>query len=178
MAKYRLCGGLAMMPGRDVALLKRMSAQGWHVVDLNNALLYRFEQGEPHAYDYEIDYERDFSDEAREIFRVGGWEAVACGPGWQILRAEAGTTPLYTDDESRAGTLAASRARMGWTALVCGLVTVALFVLEERFSSQGSELWSWIALIVALVALVGFVCSFLPFVGYTVSLRKARSDQE
>ena len=153
-----------------------MSAQGWHVVDLNSALLYRFEQGEPHAYDYEIDYEHDFSAEAQEIFRAGGWEPVVTGPSWQILRAEAGTTPLYTDDESRVDTLSSSRARMGWMAFICGPMAIMLLVLEECLSSQGHEVWSWVILIVAFVALAGFVCSFLPFVASTISLRKVRGE--
>ena len=31
MAKYRLCGGLAMMAEHDMGMLKDMSAKGWHV---------------------------------------------------------------------------------------------------------------------------------------------------
>ncbi len=118
MAKttYRMCGGLAVMPGHDMAMLKRMSAKGWHVVGINRALLYRFEQGEPHGYDYAVDFQRDFSEEARELYGLGGWEPVVLGPGWQIVRAEAGTTPLYTDDDAESETLRESRKGLGLRA--------------------------------------------------------------
>lgn len=180
MAKttYRMCGGLALMPGHDMAMLKRMSAEGWHVTGINRALLYRFEQGEPHDYDYAVDYQRDFSEEARELYGLGGWQVVVLGPGWQIVRAEAGTTPLYTDDEAEAETLAASRRGLGWTALACGAGAALLLALEARFSARGDELLSWACLVLCVAFAAGFVLSLFPFVGYTRSLRKIRAEQE
>ena len=141
MAKttYRMCGGLAIMPGHDMAMLKRMSAKGWHVRGINRALLYRFEQGEPHDYDYAVDFQRDFSEEARELYGLGGWEPVVLGSGWQIVRAEAGTTPLYTDDDAEAETLRESRKGLGVRALLCAVAAALLFVLQARLSAQGNE---------------------------------------
>ena len=178
MAKYRMCGGLALMPGHDMAMLKKMSAKGWHVSGINRALLYRFEQGEPHAYDYAVDFQRDFSPEAEELYRLGGWQSVVVGRGWQIVRAEAGTTPLYTDEDAEVETLAASRTGLGWTALLCGIAAAVFFVLANRFSAQGNEFlfWTCFAVLVAFVA--GFVFSFFSLVGYTRSLRKIRAQQE
>ena len=180
MAKttYRMCGGLAIMPGHDMAMLKRMSAKGWHVRGINRALLYRFERGEPRDYDYAVDYQRDFSPEARELYAIGGWKPVVLGPGWQIVRAEAGTTPLYTDDDAEAETLAASRKGLGWIALACAAAAAAFFVLEARLSAQGSELGSWACLVACIAFAAGFVFSLFPFVGYTRSLRRIRAEQE
>ena len=129
MAKttYRMCGGLAIMPGHDMAMLKRMSAKGWHVRGINRALLYRFERGEPHDYDYAVDFQRDFSEEARELYGLGGWEPVVLGSGWQIVRAEAGTTPLYTDDDAEAETLRESRS---WACLALCVAFAAGFVFS------------------------------------------------
>lgn len=178
MAKYRLCGGLAIMPEHDMAMLKRMSAKGWHVTGVNRALLYRFEEGEPHVYDYAVDFQQDFSEEARKLYRLGGWQPVALGHGWQIVRAEAGTVPLYTDDDARAETLGASRTGLGWAALFCAIAAVLFFALQARLSAQGNELGSWVCLAVCAAFAVGFVYSFFPFVGYTRSLRKMRREQE
>lgn len=180
MAKttYRMCGGLAIMPSRDMALLKRMSAKGWHVAGINRALLYRFEQGEPHDYEYAVDFQRDFSPEAEELFRLGGWRSAVIGPGWQILRAEAGTTPLYTDDDAEAETLTASRKGLGWAALFCVLAAVLLFMLTERFSSQGDELLSWTCLVACIAFVAVFIFSLFPFVGYTRALHKIRAEQK
>ena len=180
MAKttYRMCGGLAIMPGRDMAMLKRMSAKGWHVTGINGALLYRFERGEPCDYDYAVDYQRDFSEEARELYGLGGWQVVAAGPGWQIVRAEAGAVPLYTDDEAKEETLAASRKGLGWAALACGAAAALLLALEARFSARGDELLSLACLVACIAFAAGFVLSFLPFVGYTRALRKIRAEQE
>lgn len=174
MAKYRLCMGFAVMPDHDMALLKDMSSRGWHVRGMSGGALYRFEQGEPHAYDYEVDFVRDFSPAVQELFRIGGWEPVVTAPGWQILRAEAGTTPLYTDDESKVGALRESRARVGKTAVICALAALSALGLERWFSAQGNELGSTIFLIVLTLTLVGLVCSVLPFVGYSVSIGKMR----
>ena len=178
MAKYRMCGGLAIMADRDMAMLKRMSAKGWHVSGVNRALLYRFEAGEPHAYDYAVDFQRDFSEEARELYGLGGWQPVVLGPGWQIVRAEAGTVPLYTDDDAQAETLAASRAGLGWTALFCALAAALLLALQYRLSAQGNEPGSWACLAACAAFAAGFVFSFFPFVGYTRSLRTIRAERE
>ena len=149
MARYRLCGGLAIMPEHDMAMLADMSARGWHLSGFSCGILYRFEAGEPHAYDYAVDFQRDFSAEAQELYRIGGWQSVALGPSWQIVRAEAGTVPLYTDDDAQAETIGASRAGLGWAALVCALAAALLFALQARLSAQGNEPGSWACLAAA-----------------------------
>ena len=101
-----------------MAMLADMSARGWHLSGFSCGILYRFEAGEPHAYDYAVDFQRDFSAEAQELYRIGGWQSVALGSSWQIVRAEAGAVPLYTDDDAQAETIGASRAGLGWAALV------------------------------------------------------------
>ena len=178
MAKYRMCGGLALMAGHDMAMLKRMSAKGWHVSGMNRALLYRFEQGEPHDFDYAVDFQREFSNEAKELYAASGWQSVVAGPGWQIMRAEAGTTPLYTDDDAEVETLEQSRAGLGWAALACAFAAALLFALQDRISAQGNEPLSWAFLVACVVFAAGFVFSFFPFVGYTRTLRKIRAEQE
>ena len=178
MAKYRLCGGLAIMPEHDMAMLADMSAQGWHLSGFSCCILYRFEAGEPHAYDYAVDFQRDFSAEAQELYRIGGWQPVALGPSWQILRAEAGTVPLYTDDDAQAETLSASRKGSGRAALFCALATALFFALQAWLSAQGNEPGAWSCLAVCVVFAAGFVLYFLPFVGYTRALRKIRAERE
>ena len=174
MARYRLCGGLAIMPEHDMAMLADMSARGWHLSGFSCGILYRFEAGEPHAYDYAVDFQRDFSAEAQELYRIGGWQSVALGSSWQIVRAEAGAVPLYTDDDAQAETIGASRAGLGWAALVCALAAALLFALQARLSAQGNVPGSWACLAACAVFAAGFVFSFFPFVGYMRSLRKMR----
>lgn len=177
MAKYRICGGLALMPVHDMALLKRMSAKGWHLSGFSGAVLYRLEQGEPHAYDYEVYFEPEFSPKVQDFFRAGGWELVASGPSWQIVRAEEGTTPLFTDDEAKIEMLSRSRARVGGAAIVCAVLAVLFFVLEQMFTAQQFELGETICLMGLLTAVACLVFSFLPFIGYTLSLRKLRAGR-
>ena len=158
MARYRLCGGLAIMPEHDMAMLADMSARGWHLSGFSCGILYRFEAGEPHAYDYAVDFQRDFSAEAQELYRIGGWQSVALGSSWQIVRAEAGAVPLHTADDAQAEPIGASRAGLGW--------------------AQGNVPGSWACLAACAVFAAGFVFSFFPFVGYMRSLRKMRREQE
>ena len=55
--------------------------------------LYRFEAGEPHAYDYAVDFQRDFSAEAQELYRIGGWQSVALGSAARTTVPPARNTP-------------------------------------------------------------------------------------
>lgn len=176
MAKYRLCGGLALMPDHDMKLLENMSAKGWHLSGFSFGFFYRFEGGEPHAYDYAVAIERDCPPEAQELFCAGGWELVVMGPGWQIMRAEAGATPLHTDASSEAEALVESRKAMGRTALACALIAALAFMLQAWFSAQGNGVASTVCLMASVAAAAVFVCTFLPFLGYTRTLRKIRSD--
>ena len=96
----------------------------------------------------------------------------------RIVRAEAGAVPLYTDDDAQAETIGASRAGLGWAALVCALAAALLFALQARLSAQGNVPGSWACLAACAVFAAGFVFSFFPFVGYTRSLRKMRREQE
>lgn len=177
MAKYRVCKGLALMAERDTGLFKDMSAQGWHVCGLSCGFLYRFEQGAPHSFDYAVDFERNFSPEVQELFRAGGWHPVVMSPGWQILRAEAGTTPLFTDDESKAEVLSENRTRTGGHALVWAFLLAVCLAGQRYLDAQALEPAATVALIGALASAVGLVFTALPFIGYTVSLRKVRAGR-
>ncbi len=72
----------------------------------------------------------------------------------------------------------ASRAGLGWAALVCALAAALLFALQARLSAQGNVQGSWACLAACAVFAAGFVFSFFPFVGYTRSLRNMRREQE
>ena len=174
MARYRICGGLSVMPGRDMAMLKDMSAKGWHVSGMSGGILYRFEQGEPRDYDYAVDFQREFTPEVQEMFRAGGWQSVVSSPGWQILRAKAGTTPLYTTAESQAATLQRCCASTGWSALAFGIAMALCLMLEARFSERGPELAAAVLLVLSVAFGAGFALSFVPFLGYARSLRRIR----
>ncbi|MFR3092274.1 MAG: DUF2812 domain-containing protein [Eggerthella lenta] len=177
MARYRLCGGLAIMPEHDMAMLADMSARGWHLSGFSCGILYRFEAGEPHAYDYAVDFQRDFSAEAQELYRIGGWQSVAmgsscrsCAPRPAPSRCTPTTTRRRDDRREPAG--------LGWAALVCALAAALLFALQARLSVQGNVPGSWACLAACAVFAAGFVFSFFPFVGYTRSLRNMRREQE
>lgn len=178
MARYRLCGGLAIMPEHDMAMLADMSARGWHLSGFSCGILYRFEAGEPHAYDYAVDFQRDFSAEAQELYRIGGWQSVALGPSWQIVRAEAGTVPLYTDDDAQAETIGASRAGLGWRRSSARWRRRCSSRCRRGSPPKATCPGSWACLAACAVFAAGFVFSFFPFVGYTRSLRKMRREQE
>ncbi len=177
MAKYRLCGGLAMMAEHDMGMLKDMSAKGWHVSGLSGGLFYRFEQGVPHDFDYAVGFERDFTPEVQKLFRAGGWHPVIAALGWQILRAEAGETPLFTDEESKGEALRAVRARTGRWALVWAALLAVLLAAEMHLDAQGVEPAASACLVGAVAAGAGLTFTALPFFGYTASLRRLRAGR-
>ncbi|MDR0849733.1 MAG: DUF2812 domain-containing protein [Propionibacteriaceae bacterium] len=166
MAKYRLCGGLAMMPRRDMALLKDMGLKGWHVTHLKG-MFYRFEAGTPHDYDFALNLERHTTDDMKSLFKASGWTPVISRDGYQIYRAEAGTSPIFSDAESEIEVLESNRRWTGKWALVFGCLVAAVIALVLLV-----PLNVFLEIALLCVSWLCFVFTLLPFIGFTLSIRK------
>jgi len=94
--------------GREVLWLKSMSAKGWHLKRVG-FLLYEFEQGEPHDYEYALDFRveaRTDMQEYRGLIEDSGWQYIGHMAGWQYFRIEANKAAgaeIYSDAESLIG---------------------------------------------------------------------------
>ena len=97
--KYIIGSGIAISPEKDMALFKKMSKQGWHMSGIM-LCWYCFEKGEPADYDYASNMESKVTKDMLSIYEESGWTPVVACNGFQIFRAKAGATPIFSDRAS------------------------------------------------------------------------------
>jgi len=114
--KYRMGYGLAISPEKDMQMFAKMSAKGWHLTE-NQGFLYRFEQGEPHEYIYELNMDMETEEDMYSLYEESGWTPVIKEKGMHIFRAEKGTPPIFSDSESKVELLEKERWIFGFYAL-------------------------------------------------------------
>jgi len=169
MAKYRMCSGLAMAPEHDMKLLKEMSRKGWHLTSLKG-IFYRFEEGEIAEYEYALNMEMESDHDMLAYYEASGWKPVVIGPGYQIFRAEKGTVPIFSDRESEVDVLERNQKKIGkWAGYFGVLIAAWLFVTNRMDLGPAG-------VIVMMILIVCFVFTFLPFVGYSRSLKKLQKN--
>ncbi|SHI66868.1 DUF2812 domain-containing protein [Lutispora thermophila] len=169
MAKYKMCSGLAMMPEHDMKLLKDMSKKGWHLVGMKG-LLYRFEKGDPCDYDYALNMELTIDKDMLSYYEASGWHPVVIGPGYQIFRAKEGTVPIFSDKASEEEVLLRNQKQSGKWASVFGILLAAWLIIMRMIDL------GFIESIVLIAISTCFVFTFLPYLGFSRSLRKLRKN--
>jgi hypothetical protein len=173
MAKYRLCNGLAIAPEKDMRMLREMSRTGWHLAGLSG-LLYRFEEGQPQDYDYALNMERRIGPDMLSFYEASGWTPVVAQHGYQIFRAAAGTSPIFSDTDSEMEILRSNRRQSGkWALIFMGLLLGCLFVLNQVDQS----FYVGLATGAGLVLMVCVIFTVFPFIGYTRTLRKKQRNR-
>jgi len=92
---------------QEEAWLRSMSQQGWHLVSVGLAGIYRFKSGEPCDCVYRLDYQtykKKDEQDYLQMFSDAGWEHIGYMSNWHYFRKEAreGEVPeIYTDIESK-----------------------------------------------------------------------------
>jgi len=136
--KYILGNGIAISPEKDMALFKEMSKQGWH---MNGTWLwwYRFEKGEPAAYDYASNMESKVTSNMLSIYEESGWCPIVACNGFQIFRAIEGATPIFSDLDSEIEAFEEVRRDTLKSVILWGLamiiVRVAAFMMPPSLRS-------------------------------------------
>ncbi|RLL48328.1 DUF2812 domain-containing protein [Oceanobacillus piezotolerans] len=100
--KYITSGGLAFAEEQDMGKLRRYSLKGWHVRDFK-FMGYTLEKGESRDYIYSIDYRplnEDEKEEYLEFFSSSGWSHVTSEANIHLFRANSGTNPIYSDQDT------------------------------------------------------------------------------
>lgn len=167
MTKYRICGGLAITPEKDIKMLGEMSKKGWHLSNMCCGIFYRFEKGHPQDYTYSLNLEKSTTREMLSFYEASGWTPVVVGNGYQIFRAAAGAVPIFSDKESEMEILYKSRQQSGKSALLFAAVIIFCLILNVLIESMAF-------ILLALAAFVFFIFSFLPFIGFSFSLYKIK----
>lgn len=161
--KYRASNGWAIYPDKDMKMLEDMSAKGWHVTGIKG-IWYEFEQGEPHAYSYNMSMEKHPTNDMCAMFQSSGWTPVIIENGWQIFRAEAGATPIFTDNESRIELLLPKYKSYRKASIISIIGTILSFWLAYTYPVLPLTL-------ISLCFVVFCVYSVLPFCGLWKMLR-------
>ncbi|MGP6138593.1 DUF2812 domain-containing protein [Jeotgalibaca sp. A127] len=169
MRKYKLAGGFAMSPEREVKLFKEMSKKGWHL-DAVKGLFYRFEKGTPHDYHYALNAEMKTNQEMLVFYKASGWEPVLIGEGYQVFRAEPGTPPIFSDKESQMEVLERNQVMSGKHARLFGVLLVIWMVISGLIDLGVLEV------IGMVVLMVGFIFTLFPYLGFTRSLKKLKQS--
>ena len=167
--KYKMCSGLAIMPEHDMKLLKDMSKKGWHLVGMKG-LLYRFEKGEACDYDYALNTEMVIEKDMLSYYEASGWYPVVIEPGYQIFRAKEGTVPIFSDKASEEEVLEKNQKHTGKWASVFGILLAAWLIIMNIINL------GFIKVVVLIALNTCFVFTFLPFLGFSRSLRKLRKN--
>ena len=109
------------------------------------------------------------------IYEGSGWLPVVACNGFQIFRAVAGATPIFSDVESEIESLEEIRRNMVKGAVIWGsaviLTGLAVFVFTD------TENLLWVALTVLFMfCLFPFVANILSYFGIGKMLRKKRTQ--
>jgi hypothetical protein len=176
--KYRMSGGLAMTPNRDMNMLKIMSVKGWHVTGMSG-IRYRFEHGEPHDYDYAMNCEHAVDAEMLSLYETSGWTPVMVlngVGGYQIFRAEAGTPHIFSDVDSEIEVLRRSRRFYGkWSLIFFGALVGVIISALLAFKLLELSKIAFIGLCILFVLIwLCFISFFTPFVGQSVTIAKKK----
>ncbi|MBQ3512842.1 MAG: DUF2812 domain-containing protein [Lachnospiraceae bacterium] len=168
MSKYRGSRGFAMAPQKDMKMLEKMSRKGWHLEGMSG-IMYRMEKGECHEYIYDYNMEDEIDKGMLSLYESSGWKLIYSQSGFQIFRAEKGTTPLFTDTESKIEVLEKQRRQFAIPALVFTI----LFLISAYFmvTQEG------IAFLILTVCL--YCCSVFtafPFIGLCNHIRKMKKE--
>jgi hypothetical protein len=147
-------------------MLSEMSKKGWHLSKMRS-IFYCFEKGDPHDYKYSLNLEISITPEMLSFYEASGWTPIVAENGHQIFRAESGTAPIFSDAESEIEVLNKNRHWSGKCALLfAALITICVIL--------SSLIESIIFGILGLIVFVLFIFTFLPYIGFTLSLYKLK----
>ncbi len=171
--KYRMCSGLAMSADKDMKMLAKMSGKGWHLKRMKGVFWYQLEKGEPGNYQYALNMEMEITPEMMELYEKSGWTPVIAEPGAQIFRAEAGTAPIFSDTVSEIEMLSKNRKWCAKGAVLFGILLLIFFWLGNVSEIEAVR---FAAIVLTLLGMVGFVFTFLPVLGYSLSIYKKKRE--
>jgi len=170
--KFILGSGIAISPEKDMALFKKMSEQGWH---LNGTLLwwYRFHQGEPTDYDYASNMELKVTKEMLSIYKDSGWMPIIAVDGFQIFRAKAGTTPIFSDRDSEIEALEETRHNMFKAGIIWSITFLCIMSARLTIFNDNVILGGILTILSTLISIPA-VINIIGFIGVNKMLKNKR----
>lgn len=124
--KYVMSSGLAFGETKDMEKLRAYSLNGWHLKKFA-FMGYILEKGESEDYIYNVDYShinKEDEEEYLAFFSSAGWIHVTSEGSFHLFRAQSGTTPIYTDNETKKEKYHVLSHTMAMTILPLPLLTI------------------------------------------------------
>lgn len=156
--KYVVSGGIAFSEKKDLEVLKKFAAKGW-IVKRYKRMGYELVKQSPELVDYSIDI-RNLADEDKDeyfaMFEFAGWEHVCSSYDTHLFKAPVGTTPIYSDNVSKADKLLRLRKTITPAAYIAALLAlVSYFVMVFAEGTFGEiAKWSFNVFVVLLIPCV------------------------
>ena len=176
--KYTLNSGLAFSESKDLKKLSAKAKEGWLLCGFAfGGLFYKLEAGSPTNIDYNIDYREKPDKEYFQMFKACGWDNVISSSNViHIFKAPTGTTPIYSDHETEIEKYKSAK-RMFEKAIIVTLIAIIVFIILNILSQKNmtvediSPLFTILKIGLAL-SIIGFVFSFMPYIGFSNHLKK------
>lgn len=166
MSKYKCSWGFAIAPEKDMKMLENMSKKGWHLEGMSG-LRYRFEKGECHEYIYDFNMEEKVEEGMLSIYESSGWKLIFSDSGFQVFRAEKGTIPLFTDNESKVEVLQRHKKAYSIPALICTilfLISIYVMMVKDGIGY----------VILSVVLCWSMIFTVFPYIGFSNGIRKEK----
>lgn len=126
---YRLGSGLAFSEQRDLSMMEKMAAEGYHLVG-STFFFFKFKKGKPETVTYSLDLAQpEDLEEYKNIFAAGGWQHVLSLGYLHFFKAPKGTTPIYTERDGEIQKHTAMATTSLQMALWSSLIAIVAFIL-------------------------------------------------
>jgi len=157
---------------QEEAWLRSMSQNGWHLLSVGLAGIYRFRAGEPYDYVYRLDYQihkKKDEQDYLQLFSDAGWEYIGEMSAWQYFRKEVKekeTPEIFTDIESKV-----TKYKRVMAFLTFFVVIEAIYVAIFAYNIWSNNPYSWWGIIRAISLLIPLAMGVLIYAVIRLVLR-------
>lgn len=173
--KYINSEGLAFSENDDMKKLGEYTKEGW-IFESITPFGYKLRKKEPQNITYTLDYQKAVDEEYFSFFEEAGWTHVCSGTNqMHFFSAPEGTNPIHTEKMTSIEKYETARESMGKIALPTLIITCVLFLIPILSGTNKiPETIGSLSGIFGYVSLIILIFTGLPYIGYSVKLRKLR----
>lgn len=176
--KYVMGNGLAFNEASDMKRLSNYASQGWILESIVVGFFYKLRKDTPQDIIYSVDYQTDVNEEYFTIFKEAGWNLVVSVENqMHIFSAQAGTKPIYSDNESEIDKYTSIRDRTRKGAIITSIIVIPLIVLLVVSAIVARPIFL-IVLGALIVDIVAFIFNFMTYSGFNWRVKQIKQNGE
>lgn len=170
--KYVMISGFAFSEKGDMRKLKNYAKEGWILEGISAGFFYKLKKDKPRNLEYSLDYQSEADDEYFHLFLEAGWKPVVSLEGdVHIFEAEAGTKPIYSDQESIVDKYRRIKKQTG-RGSIYSLIIMGLFIALSIISGIFIKPIFLITIALSIVSMCIFIFNFMPYLAYNYRIRE------